>query len=534
MRLYLRRPRTNFRRTAKLLKQKHEALATAFAQAANSLAKAVECQNNGGPPQCKALIMQRTIVAVSVPFCLPVTPLTVSALPLSKVQSFAAAGRVPSPKAPSAQDEFAGLMQAFAEVLTPVVKSSQQSSEQVTSKKREPPEKADPSPAPDTLAVVALVATAGAPLPDPLPFHFGLKGDLGHSDQNFEQPKVPESTIAFPSSTNGPIAAAPPANATSTAIEQTTAKLQIPLAELAEPLPLPASLTIPELSGEKQAKGAIAFEAHLKPHDVQMPSAAQQPIPIKMHADLSPEGLAPAKDAAALPASSTTNSENPKAEKTRATLAGREDKPAELAQPFVKPSQKESPQDKDHTLDPNRIPAAAVIHAAEPSARNVQLNAVVTEATPVPRQTEPARAADKLPAAVAPELPEPPAPRTEPARDISFRIASATHPVDIKLVERAGEIHVAVRSIDAALTKSLQANVSELAGKLERSGFHAETFLPGKLETLKDPQANAGFQDAPRDRRAPQNEPPRPKKAARNNDTTFEISMLQNTTQENR
>lgn len=531
MRLYLRRPRANFQRTAKLLKQKQEALAAEFGQAANSLANAVERQNNGGLPSCKALIMQRTIVAVSVPFCLPVTPLTVSALPVLNVQSLAGAGRVTIPTPPSVQDEFAGLMQSFADVLSPVEKFSQQLPEQVINKKRETREKPDPSSAPDGLALIATVTPAGLPLPDSLPFHFGLKGALSYSDQGFEESSAPESTIvtAFVTASS-----ASPSNATSTAIEQTPAKRQIPLAEIAEPLQLPASLTIPELSGEKQAKGAIAFEAHLKPHDVQMPSATQQAIPLKIRADSSLAIPVTAEDASALRNASPAHSEDPRAEKARPTSTVKEDKPAAIMQPVLKQSQKDSPQDKDHSPDSTRILAAAVIHGpAEPSARNAQPNAVVTEPTPLPRHTEPTRADDKLPAAAAPELPEPPAPRTEPARDISFRIASATHPVDIKLVERAGEIHVAVRSLDPALTKSLQANVSELAGKLERSGFHAETFIPGKLETLKDPQANAGFQDAPRDRRAPQNEPPRPKKPAHHGGTTFEISMPQNTTQEN-
>ena len=423
-------------------------------------------------------------------------------------------------------------MQAFADLLTPVVKSAPQLPEQVTNKEREVPEKPEPSSAPDSLAVLATVIPNGLPVSDSLPFHFGLKGGLSHSDQNDDEPKAPESTIASASASPIPIAAATLVNSSSAAMERIPAKLQIPLAAIAEPLQLPASPNIPELSGEKQARGAIAFEAHLKPRDLQTPSAAQQPIPIKMRADLSP-AVSAAKDALASPASSEAKAENPKVEKARAALPSKEDKPTAIAQPMLKPSQKDLPQEKDHSPEPARTPAAAIVHEAEPSARNGQLNAVATEATPPARHTESTRAGEKPSAAAAPELPEPPAPRTEPARDISFRIASATHPVDIKLVERAGEIHVAVRSMDPALTKSLQANVSELAGKLERSGFHAETFIPGKLETLKDPQANAGFQDAPRDRRAPQHEPPRPKKPAHHGGTTFEISMPHNTTQEN-
>jgi hypothetical protein len=54
--------------------------------------------------------------------------------------------------------------------------------------------------------------------------------------------------------------------------------------------------------------------------------------------------------------------------------------------------------------------------------------------------------------------------------------------VDIKLVDRGGELHVAVRSGDQNLTSELRASVRDLVGGLEKGGFHAETWQPGTAD----------------------------------------------------
>lgn len=199
--------------------------------------------------------------------------------------------------------------------------------------------------------------------------------------------------------------------------------------------------------------------------------------------------------------------------------AGAKDK---SANPQPKPEQKSTAND-DKT-DP------ALSHAAEPVAK--QAEPILTAATPahVSRPAEHALPKETAtPEAAAPlEIQEPAVPRTEPARDISFRIAShSADAVDVKLVDRAGQIHVSVRSADPALTKSLQANISDLAGKLEHSGFHAETSVPGRTEPAREPQQNPNFQDSSRDRRAPQQESERPRKRTRPSDTVFSINALQ-------
>lgn len=117
---------------------------------------------------------------------------------------------------------------------------------------------------------------------------------------------------------------------------------------------------------------------------------------------------------------------------------------------------------------------------------------------PRPSVAAPPEAAPKMP-----DLPEVALPRSEPARDISLRFSSGTpDSVEVKLVERAGEVHLAVRSSNAELTSSLQAGVSELSGKLERSGFQTESWIPDRSAPAPNTQSqNSG--DPSQQRRAP-------------------------------
>src|SRR6185295_9488743 len=50
--------------------------------------------------------------------------------------------------------------------------------------------------------------------------------------------------------------------------------------------------------------------------------------------------------------------------------------------------------------------------------------------------------------------------------------------VDLHVIQRSGQIQVAVRTPDATLETALRQDVGALVHSLERSGFHAETFLP--------------------------------------------------------
>jgi len=81
----------------------------------------------------------------------------------------------------------------------------------------------------------------------------------------------------------------------------------------------------------------------------------------------------------------------------------------------------------------------------------------------------------------APQLMEPQSEErtTESVRDISLRLTDKDQgSVQVRLSERAGELHVSVRTPDAGLTRGLRDGLSDLVGRLENSGYRAETWQP--------------------------------------------------------
>jgi hypothetical protein len=69
--------------------------------------------------------------------------------------------------------------------------------------------------------------------------------------------------------------------------------------------------------------------------------------------------------------------------------------------------------------------------------------------------------------------------RTGAAQEISIRIAPPdSPPVDLRVVERSGQVHVDVRTADGALQTSLRQDLGTLTNSLERAGYHTETFTP--------------------------------------------------------
>jgi hypothetical protein len=62
------------------------------------------------------------------------------------------------------------------------------------------------------------------------------------------------------------------------------------------------------------------------------------------------------------------------------------------------------------------------------------------------------------------------------AQEITVRIAQPDLPaVDVHLLDRAGQVQVAVRTPDATLQSSLRQDLGSLVNSLERAGYHAET-----------------------------------------------------------
>ncbi len=105
--------------------------------------------------------------------------------------------------------------------------------------------------------------------------------------------------------------------------------------------------------------------------------------------------------------------------------------------------------------------------------------------------TETIRSAETQPAADAPKLP------ASAVQQIAVRIAGPeAQSVDLHVTERAGEIHVAVRTPDVELQSSLRQDLASLTSSLERAGYHAETFVPrvasGAQMNLRDERQAGG------------------------------------------
>src|SRR5205823_2302833 len=64
------------------------------------------------------------------------------------------------------------------------------------------------------------------------------------------------------------------------------------------------------------------------------------------------------------------------------------------------------------------------------------------------------------------------------ARDIRLEVSAGDQRVEVRLRERAGDVHVTVRTPDAGLAGALREDLPALSTRLNESGFRAETWRP--------------------------------------------------------
>jgi hypothetical protein len=107
-------------------------------------------------------------------------------------------------------------------------------------------------------------------------------------------------------------------------------------------------------------------------------------------------------------------------------------------------------------------------------------------ATPAGTGTRPAQLVEEPPEAARP------APM---AHEIKLQLSGGDQRVEVRMVERGGEVHVDVRTPDARLAGALREDLPALSARLEQSGFHAESWHTG-LNASPDrqpmPQTTAG------------------------------------------
>jgi hypothetical protein len=86
----------------------------------------------------------------------------------------------------------------------------------------------------------------------------------------------------------------------------------------------------------------------------------------------------------------------------------------------------------------------------------------------------------EVPAEAAATDPMPQPGATAPAaHDIKLELNGGGERVEVRLTERGGDVHVAVRTPDARLLDAMRQDLPALAAKLEQSGFRADAWQPG-------------------------------------------------------
>jgi hypothetical protein len=91
---------------------------------------------------------------------------------------------------------------------------------------------------------------------------------------------------------------------------------------------------------------------------------------------------------------------------------------------------------------------------------------------------------------------------TSPAREIRLELAQGEGRVEVKLTEKAGELKVAVRTVDIHLAERLRTELPALSSRLEQGGLRAETWQPSQTavgEWRRTDEAAAANHGGPQD-----------------------------------
>jgi hypothetical protein len=242
-------------------------------------------------------------------------------------------------------------------------------------------------------------------------------------------------TVSAPG-TKSPQVAAPvqPAPLSPAGTSETASTAQVPVAPAKTPGqtggPLPVAAGVPPV---RTSKPEVSAEAKTPEPGV-------------------PEPTVPA------PATSQTEARERSAEPSVVAKAAIEHKTDEPLRDAVQPLQAANPAES-RTPAPNRPELPRVEPPAAPGVRN--LDALETKAPAI---------AERLPSA--------------PVREVSIEVPGRTsaqgapQTAQLKLVERGGEVYVAVRTPDGELAQSLRQHLGQLAARLEESGYRTETWRP--------------------------------------------------------
>jgi hypothetical protein len=235
---------------------------------------------------------------------------------------------------------------------------------------------------------------------------------------------------------------------------------------------------------------ANSAPAALQPQDGAMQSGAARPMVVAFTARLRPVEAAPEAPGGELPNRVAEPTEAAPVSDTAAATGemGRAERENSHDTPAA------STRQPDVSREPARKPAVSAAAAAPEPAGTAH-----PAATPQPlaangerpRESAPA---SPPPAATAEPAAAPVAPKPAAAHDIKLELAGqGDRRVEVRVSERAGDMHVEVRTPDAGLAGDLREELPALATKLEQTGFRAETWHPaGTAERQRTAEAAPG------------------------------------------
>jgi hypothetical protein len=164
------------------------------------------------------------------------------------------------------------------------------------------------------------------------------------------------------------------------------------------------------------------------------------------------------------------------------TPSGQQDNsPENPTPPTAIAADSKKPALKQDDNDPQAIVAVAIPdHVSAVTSFADQARAVVAtpSAIPAPTATPSQSTAEALRTSES-NLAAVPLSRTGAAQEITIRIEQPdASPVDLRVVERAGQVHIDVRTPDAAMQTSLRGDLGTLTNSLQRAGYQTEMFTP--------------------------------------------------------
>ena len=125
---------------------------------------------------------------------------------------------------------------------------------------------------------------------------------------------------------------------------------------------------------------------------------------------------------------------------------------------------------------------------AKPDILLPQIHVAAADQTAAPANNH-APSSPLPPAAQMNQVIDPPAAAPKTNNDITVRIPDSTgQDTAVRFVERAGEVHVSVRTADAEMAQSLRGGLNDLVNRLEDGGIRTEVWQPGSASNTSTSQ----------------------------------------------